>query len=120
MPITEELKTAQELRDAGLPQRVAEVLAAKFETTALATRDAAFNAFRTEMNSRFEALNLALAALHADIAALHAEIAGNKAQVADWRADIEKSIRSSQGTILTAVIGAASLIVAILIGLKLF
>jgi peptidoglycan hydrolase CwlO-like protein len=113
MPITEELKTAQELRDAGLPQRVAEVLAAKFEVTALATRDAAFNAFRTEMNARFDALSLRLAELQA-------EISGTKAEIGNSKADTEKSMRSLQGTILTAVLGAASLIIALLIGLKMF
>ena len=106
MPITEELKTAQELRDAGLPQRVAEVLAAKFETTAQATRETAVEAFRAEIKSRFDALGVQLASLQTEIA--HS------------KAVTEKSMRSVQGTILAAVIGAASLIIATLIGLKMF
>jgi len=49
MPIEGELKTAQELRAAGLTQRLAELLAANLESTAQASRDSGFRDFPNEM-----------------------------------------------------------------------
>jgi len=49
MPITEELKTAQELRAAGLTQRLAELLAAKLESTAQTSRHSALRDFPNEL-----------------------------------------------------------------------
>ena len=99
MPITEELRTAQELREAGLPQRVAELLAAKLEGTAQAARDTAFRDFLAEIRD-----------LRADLTA----------QMSAHKAEMDKSLRSVQGTLLTAILGAASVGVAVLVALKLF
>jgi len=117
MPITEELKTAQELRAAGLTQRLAELLAAKLESTAQASRDSAFRDFQSEMKQL-------RAELHAETNQLRAEMTARfealVAQMAAYKADTEKSIRASQGTLLTAILGAASVIIAVAVALKLF
>jgi|SRR5579863_537402 len=110
MPITEELKTAQELRDAGLTQRAAELLAAKLEVTAQATRDVSFRdmqtemkAFRAEMNSRFDALSAQVSV-----------------QIAEHKADTEKSLRSLQTVLPGAIFSAVGVSIAIMVALKIF
>ncbi|MFI5399859.1 MAG: hypothetical protein ACHQZQ_02245 [SAR324 cluster bacterium] len=128
MPLTEELKTAQDLREAGLPQKAAEVLAAKLEATAQAARDSVFRDFRGEINGRFDALHAEISTL---ISGLRAELAGNKAEIstsisglraviAGNKADGEKSLRQVQGVLLTAILGAGSIVVAVLVALKLW
>jgi hypothetical protein len=117
MPITEELKTAQDLRDAGLPQRVAELLAAKLEATAQATRDSAFRDFRGEFRDFRGEINARFDALHAEIST---SISGLRAEIASNKADVEKSLRQMQGVLLTAILGTGSIIIAILVALKLW
>jgi len=132
MPITEELKTAQDLRDAGLTQKAAEVLAAKFEAAAQSTRDSVFRDFRAEMNARFDALHAEISTLISGLRAemaglnssLRAEIStstsGLRAEIAANKADVEKSLRQVQGVLLTAILGTGSIIIAILVALKLW
>ena len=126
MPTPEEQKTAQDLRDAGLTQRAAEVLAAKLETTAQASRDSAFRDFRAELNAKFDALHAEIAevkvqvtsldsSLRAEIASLDSDL---RAPIAATKADSEKSLRQMQRVLLTAILGTGSIIVAVSVALK--
>ncbi len=99
MPITEELKTAQELRAAGAAPALAELLATKFEATAVVTRDSAFRDFQAEVR-----------ALRADIDVRFAKM---EAQNSELRASMETSLR----VFMAAMIAALGLAVAII---KLF
>jgi hypothetical protein len=89
MPITEQLKTSEQLQQAGLPHAAAVLLAEKIEAAAQATHDTALERFRTELRT--------------EMAALRAELAALRAEVATRFADIEQSIRTSQTVILSAI-----------------
>jgi phage host-nuclease inhibitor protein Gam len=80
MPITEGLKTAQELRAAGASPALAEVLAAKFEAVAVATRDAAFRDILVELKALRTDISGDMMTLRTDISGevktLRMEVAG--------------------------------------------
>ena len=82
MPITEQLKTSEQLQQAGLPHAAAVLLAEKIEAAAQASHDTALEHFRTE---------------------LRMELAALRAELATRFSDIEKSIRTSQTVILSAI-----------------
>jgi hypothetical protein len=99
MPIAEELKTAQELRAAGAAPALAELLAAKLETTAAATRDASFRDFQSEVK-----------ALRGDIDVRFTKM---EAQNSELRASLE----TSMGVFMAGMIAVIGVAVAII---KLF
>jgi hypothetical protein len=103
MPITQALKTAQELRAAGMPAALAEVVAAKLEESAGLSRDAAFDSVKAE-------LSLLRSELKGEMGSLKSEIKG----------DLERSLREVQGRMLTAILGVGALIITLRIGLKIF
>jgi len=93
MPITEELKTAQELRAAGAAPALAELLAAKLEATAAAARDSAFRDFLAEMKSLRADIDVRFAQVDVRFAETRAQIVEMKAQNAETRAALETSMR---------------------------
>jgi len=146
MPITEELKTAQELRAAGAAPALAELLAAKLEGVAVATRDAAFRdilveikALRGDMNAEFKSVRADMAAefkalradMNAEFKALRADIDLRFARVdvrfaethariaeADARsAETRAALETSMRVWMAAMIAALGVAVAII---KLF
>ena len=87
MPITEELKTAQELRAAGAAPALAELLAAKLEGVAVATRDAAFRDILVEIKALRGDMNAELKALRSDMDVRFAEMkAGFETSLRIWMA----------------------------------
>jgi len=89
MPITEQLRTAEQLQQAGLPHNAAVLLAEKIEAAAQATHDTALDRFRTELRS--------------EIAALDAKISARFADMSARFADVGKSIRTAQTVLLSAL-----------------
>jgi hypothetical protein len=99
MPITEELKTAQELRAAGAAPPLAELLAQKLEAVAVATRESTFRDFQVELK-----------ALRAENGLQFAKL---ETSIAEVKASQERSLRM----FMAAVLGALGVAVAII---KLF
>jgi hypothetical protein len=96
MPITEQLKTSEQLQQAGLPHAAAVLLAEKIEAAAQSTHDTALEHFRTEVRTE-------LAALRAELATRFGEIGTRFGEIGTRFADVEKSIRTSQTVILSAI-----------------
>jgi hypothetical protein len=99
MPITDALHTAAALEQAGLPKPAAVLIAEKLEETALATQNFALERFRVEL-AEFRA------EVRADLAAIRTEISSQ-------RADFERSLRTLQSVILSAVGLAATIGLAV-------
>jgi hypothetical protein len=103
MPITDALKTAKQLQQAGLPPAAAELLAEKFEETAKATQENLRDSLRPEF-----------AALRQEFASQRAELNGKFAQLegkfGEQEAKFERSLRTVTG-ILIAVISLAVAII---------
>jgi hypothetical protein len=92
MPITDALRTATALEQAGLPKIAAVPIAEKLEESALATHDVSPERFRME-----------LAEFRAEVRTL----------LASQRADFERSLRGLQTVILSAVALAATVGLAV-------
>ena len=118
MPITEELKTAQELRAAGAAPALAELLAAKFEAAAVAGRDAAFRdvlvelkGMRTDFSGEFKAFRADITAelkgFQADVdlrfAQMETRIAQVETRIAESRASQETSMRVLMAALIAAI-----------------
>jgi hypothetical protein len=110
MPITEELKTAQELRAAGAAPALAELLAAKLEGVAVATRDAAFRDILVEIKALRGDMNAEFKSVRADMDLRFAKM---ETLIAESRASQETSMR----VFMAAMIAALGVAVAII---KLF
>jgi hypothetical protein len=110
MPITEELKTAQELRAAGAAPALAELLAAKFEATAVVTRDASFRDFQAEVRALRADIDVRFAKMEALVDLRFAKM---ETFIAEARASQETSMR----VFMAAMIAALGVSVAII---KLF
>ena len=131
MPITEALKTAQELRAAGMSAPLAEVVAAKLEQSAALSRDAAFDAVKAELSLLRSELMGEMGTMRGEIGAMRGEMGNMKGEMGNMRgemgglraeikADLERSLREVQGRMLTAILGVGALIITLLIGLKTF
>ncbi len=118
MPITEELKTAQELRAAGAAPALAELLAAKLETTAAATRDASFRDFlaemkamRADMDLRFTKVETIMDQRFTKVESLvDLRFAKMEAQNSELRASLETSMRVSMAAMIAVIGGAVAII----------
>ncbi len=134
MPITDALKTAKQLQQAGLTPAVAELLAEKFEETAQATHGSIselirqeFAALRSELGIQFAQIDgkfVQMEGKFAQIDGKFAQIDGKFAQIDGKFAQMEGKLGELEGKFersmrmqLVAIIAVISLAVAII---KLF
>ncbi len=117
MPITEELKTAQELRAAGAAPALAELLAAKLEVTAAATRDATFRDFLAEMKTLHTNMDLRFANMRTEMDLRFANMDVRFAKLETLIAESKASHEASMRGFMAAMIAALGVAVAII---KLF
>jgi len=114
VPITDPLKTAQELRAAGAPPALAELLAQKLEAVAAASKESAFQDFQSEIKDLRAEINLQVAAFRAEIAIFRAEIelrfAKLETLIAEAKASQEHSLRLFMGAVLAALGVAVAII----------
>lgn len=92
MPITDALHTAAALEQAGLPKPAAVLIAEKLEETALATQESSVERFRAEL------------------AEFRAEV---RTELASQRAEFERSFRTLQTTILSALALLTTVVLAV-------
>jgi hypothetical protein len=88
MPITEALKTAQELRAAGMSAPLAEVVAAKLEQSAALSRDAAFDAVKAELSLLRSELMGEMGTMRGEIGAMRGEIGAMRGEMGNMKGEM--------------------------------
>ena len=106
-PITQQVQTIRSLESAGASHQLAEAIAVAVEASAQAARDAAWerveakiDAFRAEMNSRFDKVDVRIATV--------------EAKVATVEANLERSFRVTSVSLVVFVIALAGVVLAVL------